>query len=523
MEKLTPSKTPNLTIGILSYGNLATLENSVHSWIEGGLLDEAHEIIIYFNALSKQDKAFAKKHHLKCLGSGKNLGISVGIQSLINEASGDYFLLLQNDWELVEKKEVTRSRLHAAASLLKDAKANCIRLRHAQAFGAPLHTLQFKNAPLKSPKHILDSVHYLPDPSQSLPDYIQKETIKDEHWFFASSKNASYTNNPCLYKTSFLKNLISGNHTCELGPDDKKVLSDYANSRGLTTEQVNFESIIQNSWESEDHVVAQSSGLFMHHPLAESGSVNRLNKTPLPDTTTYDFIFSLGYGCSCSHHLRSKNLQKLAYPYDWVLNNQSIEEMAIPFFTNFKKNFSYSNLEKVDSYNYPKTSCQYVDTQTNIVSVHDFTPDGDFLAEAERFTSKQRRRSLRLISKIESSEKILIVYEDPHRKFQSTDFHTLVNQLNERFPGKCINLLHIQYNLDIKQVSMKRISSRVFFAEFDNTPDQSDPSDAWVGNQKNWHTLLSHFALNEVVTPPKSKLRGLRKLFGKLNTVKKSK
>ena len=38
MEKEAPSKTPNLTIGILSYGNLATLENSVHSWIQGGLL-----------------------------------------------------------------------------------------------------------------------------------------------------------------------------------------------------------------------------------------------------------------------------------------------------------------------------------------------------------------------------------------------------------------------------------------------------------------------------------------------------
>jgi len=76
MEKEAPSKTPNLSIGILSYGNLATLENSVHSWIEGGLLDEAHEIIIYFNALSKQDKVFAKKHHLKCLGSTPFLPLS---------------------------------------------------------------------------------------------------------------------------------------------------------------------------------------------------------------------------------------------------------------------------------------------------------------------------------------------------------------------------------------------------------------------------------------------------------------
>ena len=42
MEKETPSKNPNLTIGILSYCNLATLENSVHSWIQGGLL-EAHD------------------------------------------------------------------------------------------------------------------------------------------------------------------------------------------------------------------------------------------------------------------------------------------------------------------------------------------------------------------------------------------------------------------------------------------------------------------------------------------------
>ena len=179
----------------------------------------------------------------------------------------------------------------------------------------------------------------------------------------------------------------------------------------------------------------------------------------------YDFIFSLGYGCSCSHHLRKAGLQGASLPYDWVLNNQSIHEMAAPFLNNFRLSFCKENLKKINN---PELSgiTHYEDTGTHITSVHDFSPFSDFETEFEQFRSKHIRRAKRLIDKIEAVEKILIVYEDPKNRFKSAEFELFLDELDNRFPGKRINLLHIQYESGISDLLFEEVSSRIFFAKF---------------------------------------------------------
>lgn len=493
--KSTPrGSNESLTIGILSFGNQATLEHSIHSWREGGLLDFADEIIVFFNAITRQDKEIARKNRFICIGNSKNIGIGFGIEALINKASCDYFLFLENDWDLIESRETTLLRLRQAKELLQESVANCIRLRHARAFGSPLHSYQFRDNPLKSPECLMDSVHYLEDPSKSLPNHIFKIQKLSEDWFVADSAYANYTNNPCLYKTSFLKQILSSPRNAQLSIEARKVVSAYADAKKLKAEHIQFESLIQHHWKNSELRVAQGSGLFMHHPLASSGSKSKLIKPLSPGTQAYDLIFSLGYGCSCSHHLRKSGLQGASYPYDWVLNKQSIQAMAAPFLNNFRSNFCVENIVPLQD-NHPKSSIHYIDKITNVVSVHDFSKNADFKSECIEFTSKQKRRANRLIKEIEAKEKILIVYEDPSNRFYSIEFSQLLEKLDKRFPGKQINILHIQYRNGFTGIKFEIISPRIFHASFDNSPDQVDPKDSWTGNSENWSELLSRFSL----------------------------
>ena len=93
--KSTPrGSNESLTIGILSFGNQATLEHSIHSWREGGLLDFADEIIVFFNAITRQDKEIARKNRFICIGNSKNIGIGFGIVLFVSYCTVVYCMVL---------------------------------------------------------------------------------------------------------------------------------------------------------------------------------------------------------------------------------------------------------------------------------------------------------------------------------------------------------------------------------------------------------------------------------------------
>lgn len=236
-----------MTVAILSWAAHETLLNTLESYAKFNLADD--ERIIYFQEISSKDKEIAHRYGYQWLGSDTNIGIAGAYAELVKHATGEFFLFLENDWELIRKP---RAELDAAKVLLHGRLADVVRLRHRIHPGAPLWTVQFKDREMDRPTHLLDSVHWS-DPAQKFPALVRKygvalrtgldENIQEIFWH-TDAQHANWTNNPTMFRTEWLRETI----VPKLGTRD-------------------VELDLQPWWEHQDFRVAQGEGLFTHKRL----------------------------------------------------------------------------------------------------------------------------------------------------------------------------------------------------------------------------------------------------------------
>src|SRR6185369_2649992 len=113
-----------MTIAILSWAARKTLRNSLESY-RNYVLDEMDpEKIIFFQEITNEDKDLAAEFGYEAHGVPINIGI----------ATGDLFLFLENDWELIEDPTIV---LEKATNILWNEAADVVRLRHRDNPGAP--------------------------------------------------------------------------------------------------------------------------------------------------------------------------------------------------------------------------------------------------------------------------------------------------------------------------------------------------------------------------------------------------
>ena len=252
MEKLPVS------IGILSWNNIKTLQNTLKSYKKNGLLDLSDDIVILFQEVTDADKAIAKKFKVKYIGLKENVGIGNGIRLLAENAAFEDILFLENDWELIEKKPFTFSRLWSGLEKIGNGY-DVVRFRSRRNPGHPLFSITHKGNELgyyddwhecTSP-HLLESLHWL-DPAVKFPDKIQKDG--DE--FVTTARWANWTNNPFLINKNFLLETILP----------------------FAGESVSFERNIASWWVKQDFKIAHGEGLFTHNDLKKYPKKNFLRK-----------------------------------------------------------------------------------------------------------------------------------------------------------------------------------------------------------------------------------------------------
>ena len=244
----------NLSIGILSWKTHSILINTLESYRKLGLLDIIPDIKILFQEICDEDKRIANDFNIKYIGLSYNIGIGKGFLTLAENAEYENVLLLENDWVLIENQINTILRLKNGIKLLDNNNINVIRYRHREHPGHPLFTFNpYKDNELNiydaeidaiSP-HLLDCIHWVADPDQKFSDKITK--IDD--YFITTSKWANWTNNPCMYKTSFY-------------------LSHIPNFAG---NGIDLEGKIGKWWNRQNFYVAQGSGLFTHRDIVKYG------------------------------------------------------------------------------------------------------------------------------------------------------------------------------------------------------------------------------------------------------------
>lgn len=260
----------DLTIGILTWNAPNTLRNTLGSYQAAGLLGYAKEAVVFLQGDNPKERRIANEFGLKILSSKKNIGIQAGIETLLQAASTEYFLFLENDWVCVASPKAVSTQLQEAIALLHDNSAQCVRLRHKHQYGNPLHSLQFKGRETDKPQHLLDCVHWLEEPEKVFPDVLKPVFLGKDAWILTDSRYANYTNNPCLYRTAFFKDVLSQYSKPELRVAESTDQHVYAEAKGVSANAIALEGNIQSWWGEQQFAIAQGMGLFCHDPRLEA-------------------------------------------------------------------------------------------------------------------------------------------------------------------------------------------------------------------------------------------------------------
>lgn len=225
-----------ITLAMLSWGYHETLTNTLNSYQELGLLSLVDERVIFFQEFSDRDKEIADEYGFDSFGSPDNIGIAEGYNLLAAYASGEFFLFLENDWKLLEDP---KDAILEGGKLLESG-VDLIRYRHRDNPGNPLWTRQFEGREYDRPTHLLDAIHWKKNMLE-FKEMSRAFTFPTNEWYVTSSRNANWTNNPHMARTSFIReNVIP-----HIGLGD-------------------LEQDIQSWWENQIFLVAQGKGLFTH-------------------------------------------------------------------------------------------------------------------------------------------------------------------------------------------------------------------------------------------------------------------
>ena len=100
---------------------------------QNGLFDiiPAKNRIIFFQEISETDINLANKYDLKVLGNKKNIGVLDAWIELVENCETKYFLFSEDDWLLIENKDVCKNIIDDCIKIIDNAKTGCnIKLRH---------------------------------------------------------------------------------------------------------------------------------------------------------------------------------------------------------------------------------------------------------------------------------------------------------------------------------------------------------------------------------------------------------
>ena len=167
---------------------------------------------------------------------------------------------------------------------------------------------------------------------------------------------------------------------------------------------------------------------------------------------TYDFVFGLGVGCSCSQTLRKAGLQFLSLPFDWTGYTKNLQlypgDMPLKvrdicagmpdWFR--REDISYVHRD-IDNQDIP------FNHRTTAFFPHDFHSPKELEENFTAVQAKYQRRIDRFLAMIERSRDLLIVrLEVPPGTPPTTDDDLRLSRrmFAERFPGKRFDLVHIR-------------------------------------------------------------------------------
>lgn len=251
-----------MSVGVLSYRAPETLSHTLETYRMGRLASCANEAVVFFNAITTEDRNRAAQYGFASKGSVQNLGIQGGMEALARCLSGPYVLMLQNDCPLVESADAVESYLRDSIALLDAGKADVVRCRSrrepGQGFADAKKYMRFYGPgwipflrrlcrPFRARRAIGRAPYAVPDADLRHPRYITREG----DFLIVDSSVMNFTDQPFLISLRLLLELF-----------------DWANShpkkRLLNGHQVLEINLNVRWWRKRHFRIAVGEGLFTH-------------------------------------------------------------------------------------------------------------------------------------------------------------------------------------------------------------------------------------------------------------------
>lgn len=224
----------NLDIGILTHNRPEILKKTMDSNINNGLFELVNNIFVYVNDnnIEEYKKLENQYKNINFIFPNNNYGIGYGIKYLFGNIKSKHFLFLEDDFINIKNKIDNKNQIELSISLLNQ-DIDVVRLRNLKIPGEPLWYRDDQET------HIINSL-YLKEYKNKYKDKFEHKNSNNINYYISTSKHANFTNNPCMYKSSFFKNTI-----------DKYCYSV-------------LEDTIQDFWQNSNFKVVQLDGLFSH-------------------------------------------------------------------------------------------------------------------------------------------------------------------------------------------------------------------------------------------------------------------
>ena len=195
----------NISLGILSWKAHKTLENTLSSYKP--LLSFIKDPKIYFQEITQQDIDIVNNYNINIIGSSNNTGIIGGFKSLVENATGDYFIFAENDFELVHDIDETLKILQDTIKLLDSYDVDVVKLRDRINYGEPLYTKLINHPDMGFP-YKLESLHSFENPEEVFPGVFEIINLVYK-WYKCSNVHQKWSNNIFIARTAWLKEKLN--------------------------------------------------------------------------------------------------------------------------------------------------------------------------------------------------------------------------------------------------------------------------------------------------------------------------
>jgi glycosyltransferase involved in cell wall biosynthesis len=241
-----------LSIGILTYNAPKTLENTLNSYKQTGLLDLSDDVFVVSQMSDKQseEKTTCDSFGVRCVLLPDNGRMAWGFKTIYENAKYENILFLENDFVINANKKDVRTFYANCLYFLGVQKADIVRARSRKDPGFPnyahINLSHIDPSEFINDKHLSECMYWVKDPEVVYPSKISriKPFVQNGFWkwYKTTSYSCNYTNNPYACTKTFFRNNIL-----------PYVIFDK-----------NLEDEMNNEWRHKNFTCVFGAGLFTH-------------------------------------------------------------------------------------------------------------------------------------------------------------------------------------------------------------------------------------------------------------------